>query len=112
MNDENLKFGTDSNAHDEHITALENGEYDHGYDDIKRSHVLEWMYNDEGMSVQEIGERTGVKDWLISKCLAYHRIDGEAYQGPAPKHPPWKPNPNPDAVKSVSGGRSLGVNHK
>ena len=112
IDDEDFRFGTDSTAHEDDIEALENDQYEHGYNDIKRSHVLEWMYDDEGLSVQEIGERTGVKDWLVSKCLAYHRIDEGAYQGPTPRHPPWKPNPHPDSVKSVSSGRSLGFNHR
>jgi len=112
IDDENLRFGTNSTAHDEDIEKLERGEYEHGYDDIKAEHVLEWMYDDEGLSVQEIGERTGVKDWLVSKCLAYHRIDEDAHQGPVPKHAPWEPRPNPDTVKSVSGGQSLGFNRR
>lgn len=112
IDDEDLRFGTSSNAHDEDIEALENDKYEHEYGDIKRSHVLEWMYDDEDMSVAEIGELVGVKDWLVEKCLAYHRIDEDVYQGPTPKHPPWRPRPNPDSVKSVSSGRSLGFNHR
>lgn len=112
IDDENLRFGTSSNAHDEDIEALENDEYSHGYSDIKAEHVLRYLWEDEDLSVTEIGELAGVKDWLVKKCLAYHRIDEDVYQGPTPKHPPWKPSPNPDTVKSVSSGRSLGFNHR
>jgi len=112
IDDENLRFGTDSTAHDEDIEKLESDEYSHGYDDIKKEHVLEWMYDNEDLSVQEIGERAGVKDWLVEKCLAYHRIDEDAHQGPTPKHPPWRPRPSSDAVRSVSGGQSLGFNRR
>jgi len=112
IDDEDLLIGVSSNDHEDDIQALESGEYDHEYSDIKRSHVLEWMYEDEDLSVEEIGERTGVKDWLILKCLAYHDIDRDVYNGPVPTWPPWEPRPHPDAVKSVSRGRSLGVNRR
>jgi len=112
IDDEDFRFGNNSTAHDEDIEKLEDDEYDHGYDTIKKEHVLEWMYEDEDMSVEEIGEHTGVRNWLVEKCLAYHRIDEDAHQGIVPKHPPWKPNPHPDTVRSVSGGQSLGFNRR
>jgi len=112
IDDEDFRIGTNSNAHKDDLEALENDEYEHGYDDIKKSHVLEWMYDDEDMSVEDIGQKTEVRNWLVEKCLAYHDIDRDAYEGPVPKHPPWKPRPNPDTVKSVSGGRSLGFNRR
>ena len=114
IDDEDFRFGTSSNVHEDDIKALESGDgkYDHGYDDIKKEHVLRYLWEDEDLSVTEIGELAGVKDWLIEKCLAYHDIDRDAYQGPVPKHPPWRPRPSSDMVKSVSGGRSLGYNHQ
>jgi len=112
IDDEDFRFGTDSTAHEDDIEALENDEYEHGYDDIKAEHVLRYLWEEEDLSVEEIGRRADVKDWLVEKCLAYHDIDRDVYDGPMPKHRPWEPRPNPDRVKSVSGGQSLGFNRR
>jgi hypothetical protein len=110
INDNNLRFGTGTPHKEADLEALENGDWQFSETDVQKEHVLRYLWEDEDMTVEEIGEATGLRDWIVSACLAYHRIDTDVYDKPTPKHPPWKPSPRDSEVKSVSSSRGVGYN--
>jgi hypothetical protein len=110
VEDYNLRFGTGTDHVEEDVEALENGDWSYGETDVQKKHVLEWLYETADMTVEEIGEATGLRNWLVEACLAYHRIDEDAYSKPTPKHPPWRPSPRDSEVKKVSSSRGVGYN--
>jgi len=112
VEDYNLQFGTSNNHVESDLEALENGDWSYGETDVQREHVLRYLWEDEDMTVTEIGEATGLRDWIVEACLAYHRIDETVYDKQTPKHPPWRPSPRDSEVKKVSSSRGVGFNGK
>ena len=112
VEDYNLRFGTGTPHKEADLEALRNGDWNHGETDVQREHVLRYLYEEEGLSVEEIGEATGLRDWLVEASLAYHRIDESVYDKPTPKHKPWRPSPRDSEIKSASSSSSVTYNGK
>jgi hypothetical protein len=108
--EENLEFGTGTPHKEADLEALRNGDWEHGETDVQREHVLRYLWEEEDMTVEAIGEATGLRDWLVAACLAYHRIDEDIYDKPTPKHAPWRPSPRDAEIKKVSSSRGVGFN--
>lgn len=96
----------EANAEDD-IKAIENGEYNFTHEDLKKEHIVEYLFN-ELSDIEEIGERLNSTDEHTENVLAYF---GLIEVDDPPKYHPAHGRPHPSRVHSVSGGPSRAYDH-